>query len=229
MTEQEYAERSRREFTANVSHELKTPLQGIIGSAELIENGMVKPADLPRFAGHIHAEAARLVTLIDDIIRLSQLDEGGALPTEEVDVYTQAAEAVKSLQSAAAAKDVTLTLTGESTRIPGVQRLTYEIIFNLCDNAIKYNREGGRVDVSVAREGAGAVVTVADTGIGIAPEHQQRIFERFYRVDKSHSKASGGTGLGLSIVKHAVQYLNGSIALKSEPGKGTTVSVSLPG
>ena len=229
VTEQEYAERSRREFTANVSHELKTPLQGIIGSAELIENGMVKPADLPRFAGHIHAEAARLVTLIDDIIRLSQLDEGGALPTEEVDVYTQAAEAVKSLQSAAAAKDVTLTLTGESTRIPGVQRLTYEIIFNLCDNAIKYNREGGRVDVSVAREGAGAVVTVADTGIGIAPEHQQRIFERFYRVDKSHSKASGGTGLGLSIVKHAVQYLNGSIALKSEPGKGTTVSVSLPG
>ena len=229
VTEQEYAERSRREFTANVSHELKTPLQGIIGSAELIENGMVKPADLPRFAGHIHAEAARLVTLIDDIIRLSQLDEGGALPTEEVDVYTQAAEAVKSLQSAAAAKDVTLTLTGESTRIPGVQRLTYEIIFNLCDNAIKYNREGGRVDVSVAREGTGAVVTVADTGIGIAPEHQQRIFERFYRVDKSHSKASGGTGLGLSIVKHAVQYLNGSIALKSEPGKGTTVSVSLPG
>ncbi len=229
VTEQEYAERSRREFTANVSHELKTPLQGIIGSAELIENGMVKPADLPRFAGHIHAEAARLVTLIDDIIRLSQLDEGGALPTEEVDVYTQAAEAVKSLQSAAAAKDVTLTLTGESTRIPGVQRLTYEIIFNLCDNAIKYNREGGRVDVSVAHEGAGAVVTVADTGIGIAPEHQQRIFERFYRVDKSHSKASGGTGLGLSIVKHAVQYLNGSIALKSEPGKGTTVSVSLPG
>ena len=229
VTEQEYAERSRREFTANVSHELKTPLQGIIGSAELIENGMVKPADLPRFAGHIHAEAARLVTLIDDIIRLSQLDEGGALPTEEVDVYTQAAEAVKSLQSAAAAKDVALTLTGESTRIPGVQRLTYEIIFNLCDNAIKYNREGGRVDVSVAREGAGAVVTVADTGIGIAPEHQQRIFERFYRVDKSHSKASGGTGLGLSIVKHAVQYLNGSIALKSEPGKGTTVSVSLPG
>ena len=229
VTEQEYAERSRREFTANVSHELKTPLQGIIGSAELIENGMVKPADLPRFAGHIHAEAARLVTLIDDIIRLSQLDEGGALPTEEVDVYTQAAEAVKSLQSAAAAKDVTLTLTGKSTRIPGVQRLTYEIIFNLCDNAIKYNREGGRVDVSVAREGAGAVVTVADTGIGIAPEHQQRIFERFYRVDKSHSKASGGTGLGLSIVKHAVQYLNGSIALKSEPGKGTTVSVSLPG
>lgn len=229
VTEQEYAERSRREFTANVSHELKTPLQGIIGSAELIENGMVKPADLPRFAGHIHAEAARLVTLIDDIIRLSQLDEGGALPTVEVDVYTQAAEAVKSLQSAAAVKDVTLTLTGESTRIPGVQRLTYEIIFNLCDNAIKYNREGGRVDVSVAREGAGAVVTVADTGIGIAPEHQQRIFERFYRVDKSHSKASGGTGLGLSIVKHAVQYLNGSIALKSEPGKGTTVSVSLPG
>ena len=229
VTEQEYAERSRREFTANVSHELKTPLQGIIGSAELIENGMVKPADLPRFAGHIHTEAARLVTLIDDIIRLSQLDEGGALPTEEVDVYTQAAEAMKSLQAAASAKDITLTLTGESTRISGVQRLIYEIIFNLCDNAIKYNREGGRVDVSVAREGAHAVVTVADTGIGIAPEHQQRIFERFYRVDKSHSKASGGTGLGLSIVKHAVQYLNGSIALKSEPGKGTTVSVSFPG
>lgn len=228
ITEQEFAERNRREFTANVSHELKTPLQGIIGSAELIENGMVRPDDLPRFVGHIHAEAARLVTLIDDIIRLSQLDEGDAMPTEPVDLLAVSQEAAENLQDAAAARDVTVSVTGQPAVIPGVRRLIYEIVYNLCDNAIKYNRGGGRVDVTVAADAGGSSITVADTGIGIAPEHQSRVFERFYRVDKSHSKASGGTGLGLSIVKHAVQYHHGRIELESTPGTGTTIRVVFP-
>ena len=228
ITEQEFAERNRREFTANVSHELKTPLQGIIGSAELIENGMVRPDDLPRFVGHIHAEAARLVTLIDDIIRLSQLDEGDAMPTEPVDLLAVSQEAAENLHDAAAARDVTVSVTGQSAVIPGVRRLLYEVVYNLCDNAIKYNRDGGRVDVTVAADAGGSSITVADTGIGIAPEHQSRVFERFYRVDKSHSKASGGTGLGLSIVKHAVQYHHGRIELESTPGTGTTIRVVFP-
>ncbi len=228
ITEQEFAERNRREFTANVSHELKTPLQGIIGSAELIENGMVKPDDLPRFVGHIHAEAARLVTLIDDIIRLSQLDEGDAMPTEPVDLLAVSQEAAENLQDAAAARGVTVGVTGQPAVLPGVRRLIYEIVYNLCDNAIKYNRDGGRVDVTVAADADGSSITVADTGIGIAPEHQGRVFERFYRVDKSHSKASGGTGLGLSIVKHAVQYHHGRIELESTPGTGTTIRVVFP-
>ena len=228
ITEQEFAERNRREFTANVSHELKTPLQGIIGSAELIENGMVKPDDLPRFVGHIHAEAARLVTLIDDIIRLSQLDEGDAMPTEPVDLLAVSQEAAENLQDAAAARGVTIGVTGQPAVIPSVRRLIYEIVYNLCDNAIKYNRDGGRVDVTVAADADGSSITVADTGIGIAPEHQARVFERFYRVDKSHSKASGGTGLGLSIVKHAVQYHHGRIELESTPGTGTTIRVVFP-
>ena len=228
ITEQEFAERNRREFTANVSHELKTPLQGIIGSAELIENGMVRPDDLPRFVGHIHAEAARLVTLIDDIIRLSQLDEGDAMPTEPVDLLAVSQEAAENLHDAAAARDVTVSVTGQPSVIPGVRRLLYEVVYNLCDNAIKYNRGGGRVDVTVAADAGGSSITVADTGIGIAPEHQSRVFERFYRVDKSHSKASGGTGLGLSIVKHAVQYHHGRIELESTPGTGTTIRVVFP-
>ena len=228
ITEQEFAERNRREFTANVSHELKTPLQGIIGSAELIENGMVRPDDLPRFVGHIHAEAARLVTLIDDIIRLSQLDEGGELPTEPVDLLAVSQEAAENLHDAAAARNVTVSVTGQPAVLPGVRRLIYEIVYNLCDNAIKYNRDGGRVDVTVAADAGGSSITVADTGIGIAPEHQARVFERFYRVDKSHSKASGGTGLGLSIVKHAVQYHHGRIELESTPGTGTTIRVVFP-
>lgn len=228
ITEQEFAERNRREFTANVSHELKTPLQGIIGSAELIENGMVRPDDLPRFVGHIHAEAARLVTLIDDIIRLSQLDEGDAMPTEPVDLLAVSQEAAENLHDAAAARDVTVSVTGQPAVLPGVRRLIYEIVYNLCDNAIKYNRDGGRVDVTVAADADGSSITVADTGIGIAPEHQARVFERFYRVDKSHSKASGGTGLGLSIVKHAVQYHHGRIELESTPGTGTTIRVVFP-
>ena len=228
ITEQEFAERNRREFTANVSHELKTPLQGIIGSAELIENGMVKPEDLPRFVGHIHAEAARLVTLIDDIVRLSQLDEGDAMPTEPVDLLAVSQEAAENLHDAAAARNVTVSVTGQPAVLPGVRRLIYEIVYNLCDNAIKYNRDGGRVDVTVAADAGGSSITVADTGIGIAPEHQARVFERFYRVDKSHSKASGGTGLGLSIVKHAVQYHHGRIELESTPGTGTTIRVVFP-
>ena len=228
ITEQEFAERNRREFTANVSHELKTPLQGIIGSAELIENGMVRPDDLPRFVGHIHAEAARLVTLIDDIIRLSQLDEGDAMPTEPVDLLAVSQEAAENLHDAAAARDVTVSVTGQPSVIPGVRRLLYEVVYNLCDNAIKYNRGGGRVDVTVAADAGGSSITVADTGIGIAQEHQSRVFERFYRVDKSHSKASGGTGLGLSIVKHAVQYHHGRIKLESTPGTGTTIRVVFP-
>ena len=228
ITDRELAEQSRREFTANVSHELKTPLQGIIGSAELLENGMVKPEDMPRFVGHIRAEAQRLVTLIGDIIRLSELDEGGELPTETVDLLPLAQEAAENLRAAAEAKNVSIIVSGENAPVTGVRRLLYEIAYNLCDNAIKYNVDGGSVDVRVGAEGGSACLTVRDTGIGIPPEHQSRIFERFYRVDKSHSKASGGTGLGLSIVKHAVAYHHGTIALKSEVGKGTEITVRFP-
>ena len=228
VTERAFAERNRREFTANVSHELKTPLQGIIGSAELLENGMVKQEDVPRFVGHIRAEAQRLVTLIGDIIRLSQLDEGEPMPTEPVELLAVAQEAAENLQGAAAARDVTVTVEGEPVEIPGVKRLLYEIVYNLCDNAIKYNVAGGSVRLTVARCGTEAAVTVADTGIGIPADQQSRVFERFYRVDKSHSKASGGTGLGLSIVKHAVQYHHGTIHLQSEVGKGTEIRVTFP-
>ena len=228
VTERAFAERNRREFTANVSHELKTPLQGIIGSAELLENGMVKQEDVPRFVGHIRAEAQRLVTLIGDIIRLSQLDEGEPMPTEPVELLAVAREMAENLRSAAEARNVTVEVTGTPATVSGVRRLLYEIVLNLCDNAIKYNTEGGRVEVEVAQDGGTAAVTVRDTGIGIPPEHQSRVFERFYRVDKSHSKASGGTGLGLSIVKHAVQYHHGVIQLKSEVGKGTEIRVTFP-
>ena len=228
VTEQEQAERMRREFTANVSHELKTPLQGIIGSAELIENGLVKQEDMPRFIGHIHAEASRLVTLIGDIIRLSQLDEGDAMPVESVDLFDEAEEAAANLCDAAAAKNVTVEVEGGSAPVQGVRRLIYEIIYNLCDNAIKYNKDGGSVKITVGSGEKESTVRVADTGIGIPPEHQSRVFERFYRVDKSHSKASGGTGLGLSIVKHAVQYHHGTVRLESTPDVGTVISVSFP-
>ena len=228
ITQQETAEQSRREFTANVSHELKTPLQGIIGSAELIENGLVRQEDLPRFVGHIRREAQRLVALIGDIIRLSQLDEGDEMPRETVDLLTLSQEAADDLKTAAAEKHIAIAVEGGSETIGGVRRLLYEVIYNLCDNAIKYNVEGGSVTMSVGERDGKAFVSVADTGIGIAPEHQSRIFERFYRVDKSHSKASGGTGLGLSIVKHAVQYHHGTVELHSEEGKGTTICILLP-
>ena len=218
----------RQEFTANVSHELKTPLQGIIGSAELLENGMVKQEDVPRFIGHIRKEAQRLVTLIGDIIRLSQLDEGDVMPRETVDLLQLTQEAADDLKTAAAEKNVSVTVDGKTVCLDGVRRLLYEVIYNLCDNAIKYNVEGGSVKMTVGEQDGKAVVSVSDTGIGIAPEHQERIFERFYRVDKSHSKASGGTGLGLSIVKHAVQYHRGMVELQSEEGKGTTIRILLP-
>ncbi len=228
ITEQAFAERNRREFTANVSHELKTPLQSIIGSAELIENGLVKQEDMPRFMANIHTEAVRLVALIDDIIRLSQLDEGDELPYESVDLLSVAKEVAASLHDAAAAGKVKLTVTGESVTIKAVRRLVSEIVFNLCDNAIKYNVQNGSVDVSVTSDGKDAVLTVRDTGIGIPVEHQSRVFERFYRVDKSHSKESGGTGLGLSIVKHAAAYHNAKIDMVSKVGQGTTVTVTFP-
>ena len=228
ITDRELAEQSRREFTANVSHELKTPLQGIIGSAELIENGMVQPEDMPRFVGHIRAEAQRLVTLIGDIIRLSQLDEGEVLPKERLDLLEVAQGAADDLQAEAEKKNVHLSVSGEPAELEGVRQLIYEVAYNLGDNAIKYNVDGGSVSINVSSDGKNAKLTVSDTGIGIAAEDQSRIFERFYRVDKSHSKESGGTGLGLSIVKHAVQYHGGRISMDSAPGKGTSISVSLP-
>ncbi|MDD5883786.1 MAG: ATP-binding protein, partial [Firmicutes bacterium] len=226
ITDVQNAEQSRREFTANVSHELKTPLQSIIGSAELLENGLVKPEDTQRFIGNIHREASRLVLLIEDVIRLSHLDEGVEMPKEDVDILDIAEEIADSLRLAAEEKKVTIQVSGEHCTFPGVRGLVFEIVQNLCSNAVKYNVEGGRVDVTVAKKDAHVVLTVADTGIGIPPEHQSRVFERFYRVDKSHSKASGGTGLGLSIVKHAAQYHNADIRLQSTPGKGTTVTVT---
>ena len=228
VTEQMRAEQSRREFTGNVSHELKTPLQGIIGSAELIASGMVKEEDLPRFVGHIRKEATRLLSLIEDILRLSQLDEGKEMPREDVDLFAVAREVKTDLAAAAAAKNVTLSVSGGETVLHGVRRLLYEILFNLCDNAIKYNKDGGTVAVTVGAKDGICTLQVKDTGIGIPPEEQSRVFERFYRVDKSRSKASGGTGLGLSIVKHAVQYHGGSIAVKSVPDEGTTMTVTFP-
>ncbi len=228
ITEAAFAERNRREFTANVSHELKTPLQSIMGSAELMENGLVKPEDMTRFVGHIRTEAGRLVTLIDDIIRLSSLDERCDMPFEQVDLYEAASDVMAGLADIAAAKEIEMTLTGEKVSVKSVRRLLTEIIFNLCDNAIKYIKIGGRVEVAISRRENEAVIAVEDSGIGIPPEHQARIFERFYRVDKSRSKESGGTGLGLSIVKHAVQYLNGEIDLQSSPGQGTLIRVSIP-
>ena len=228
VTEQAFAERNRWEFTANVSHELKTPLQGIIGSAELLESGVVQPGDVPRFVGHIRSEAQRLVTLINDIIRLSELDEGGALPSEPVELLSLCRDTAQSLAPAAEAHNVTVSVSGEEATVPGVRRLISEVFTNLCDNAIKYNRDGGSISVTVSRDGGDAVVSMSDTGIGIPPEHQSRVFERFYRVDKSHSKASGGTGLGLSIVKHAVLYHHGTVEVHSVPGEGTTFTVRLP-
>ena len=228
ITEKETAEQNRREFTANVSHELKTPLQGIIGSAELIENGMVKPEDMSRFVGHIRLEAQRLVTLIGDIIRLSQLDEGGDMPRENIDLLSVASAVADDLLLSADGQGISIAVEGSPANVYGVKRLLYEIVYNLCDNAIKYNRQGGSVKISTVSEGSFSSVTVSDTGIGIAPEYQNRIFERFFRVDKSHSKSSGGTGLGLSIVKHAVQYHHGKIELTSAPGKGTSITVSFP-
>jgi len=225
VTEQVNAEQSRREFSANVSHELKTPLQAIMGSAELLENGMVRKEDMPRFLGHIRKESARLLALIEDIIRLSQLDTQPEMPREQVDLLAVAEEAAADLKMAAVQKSVTLAVEGQPCVIRGVRRMLYEIVYNLCDNAVKYNVPGGHVSVRVWQEDGKTVLTVTDTGIGIPAEHQSRVFQRFYRVDKSHSRQSGGTGLGLSIVKHAVHLHDASISLDSVSGKGTTVTV----
>ena len=226
VTDAALAEQNRKEFTANVSHELKTPLQSIIGCAELLENGLVKPEDTSHFIGNIKNEATRLVSLINDIIRLSQLDEDSEIATESVDLVEVANEVAEVLSASAAKKQVQISVNGDSCAINGVRRYLYEILYNLCDNAIRYNNAGGKVDVSVKRDGENIVVSVSDTGIGIPPEHHSRIFERFYRVDKSHSKETGGTGLGLSIVKHAVAYHHGKLKLDSTPGKGTTITIT---
>ena len=221
ITERLNAEQMRREFSANVSHELKTPLQGIIGSAELLESGMVKRSDEVRFVGHIKKEASRLVSLIQDIIRLSQLDEGVELPKENVDMLELAEEVKAILEPSAADKQVTVQIAGNGFCVEGVRRMLHEVLYNLCDNAIKYNVPGGSVTISAENNR----LVVSDTGIGISAEHKDRIFERFYRVDKSHSKASGGTGLGLSIVKHAAAYHKAEITLESAPGKGTAITI----
>lgn len=227
-TEKIQAEQNRREFTANVSHELKTPLQSIIGSADLIESGLVKPEDMPRFIGHIKTDAARLVSLVSDIIRLSQLDENTEMNWENVDALSVAKEALEMVGPIAESRNISLTIKGELAPLNSVHKLLYDIIYNLCDNAVKYNKEGGFVKVDVKTAGDKVQVAVSDNGVGIAPADQSRVFERFYRVDKSHSRESGGTGLGLSIVKHAVAYLKGSISLESTLGKGTTITVSFP-
>ena len=221
VTEQVNAQRNRQEFTANVSHELKTPLQSILNSAQLLQSGLVKPEDVQKFTGYICSETERLLQLINDIIRLSQLDESGEFPQESINLYAVTSQVLQTLLPAADSRNITVELLGEHTVITGVRQLAYELIYNLCDNAIRYNKDGGKVTVTVGKDS----ITVKDTGIGIPKEHQARIFERFYRVDKSHSRETGGTGLGLSIVKHAAQQLGAIIELKSEPNIGTTVIV----
>ena len=222
VTEQVNSQRNRQEFTANVSHELKTPLQSILNSAQLLQSGLVKPEDKSKFTGYICSEAERLLNLINDVIRLSQLDESGEFPKESVDLYQVSSQVLQSLLPSADKKNVTVELLGENTIIPGIRQLAYELIYNLCDNSIRYNKDGGKVTVTIGKDS----VTVKDTGIGIPKEHQARIFERFYRVDKSHSRETGGTGLGLSIAKHAAQRLNARIELDSTIGMGTEVRVS---
>lgn len=229
VTERENAEQMRREFTANVSHELKTPLHSISGYAELLKNDMVKENDRIPFAGKIYDEAQRMIRLVEDVISLSHLDEGAAdMKCEETDLFELAQKAVQSLEPEAEAAFITLEVSGDGAVLNGIPRLLYSIIYNLCDNAIKYNSAHGKVIVSVENEKNTVVLSVQDTGIGIAPEHQERIFERFYRVDKSHSKEVGGTGLGLSIVKHAAKIHNAKLEVKSSVGKGTTVIVTFP-
>ena len=228
ITQQKNAEKMRREFSANVSHELKTPLQSIIGSAELMKNNLIKEEDMPRFIGHIHTEASRLVVLIEDIIRLSELDEEQEIQKEEISLYKIVEEVSACLQDEAIKRNIKLNFEGIKGQMTGVYRLLYEVIYNLCENAIKYNVDGGSVFLKVEERKKEVGIIIEDTGIGIPLEHQSRVFERFYRVDKSHSKKSGGTGLGLSIVKHAVSYHNGTIELTSEEGKGTKIEIWFP-
>ena len=227
ITDRELAEQMRREFTANVSHELKTPLTSILGYAEIISNGIAKPEDINGFAGRIYSEASRLMTLIQDIIHLSRLDEGELRHEfEKVNLSEVCKKAVNDLSEKAKAAKITLNEDIDDIVINGYEPVLYEIVFNLCDNAIIYNKPEGSVSVSLKSDSSKAILTVSDTGIGIAPEHQARIFERFYRVDKSRSKETGGTGLGLSIVKHGAMLHDAEIAISSKPDKGTSISIT---
>lgn len=230
VTEREQREKLRREFSANVSHELKTPLTSISGFAELMSQGLVPPDKVREFSLDIQKECTRLTNLVEDIIDLSRLEEGGGDMTwEDIDLYTLCDDVLQSLEPVAKRQAVTLRLAGESLQVRGVYQVLREMIYNLCDNAIKYNRSGGSVTVTVAWSAGRASVAVADTGIGIPYEDQSRVFERFYRVDKSHSRAIGGTGLGLSIVKHAAALHGAEIKLQSQPEDGTVITVLFPG
>ena len=229
VTQKQKAEALRREFTANVSHELKTPLHAISGYAELMKDGLVPPEDTRHFAEKIYSEAQRMIDLVEDTLRLSRLDEGAAdMQWAPIDLYETAKSAMQELTAPAELKNVSIQLEGKKTVIQGIPQLVSGIVFNLMDNAVKYNKDGGLVIVRLVEEKGQAVLTVTDTGIGISPEHQERVFERFYRVDKSHSKEIGGTGLGLSIVKHAALILGAAIELDSTVGKGTIVTVRFP-
>ena len=229
VTQKQQAEQLRREFTANVSHELKTPLHAISGYAELMKSGLVPQSDMITFSEKIYQESQRMVQLVSDTLRLSRLDEGAAdMQWDTVDLYEAAQHTVHELTAPAELAGVSIHLEGSSAYISAIPQLLGAILFNLADNAVKYNKPGGCVTIRIEDRASEALLTVSDTGIGIAPENQQRVFERFYRVDKSHSKAVGGTGLGLSIVKHGVQILGARIDLESEVGKGTTVTVHFP-
>ena len=220
------AETVRREFSANVSHELKTPLMSISGYAELMKNEMVRPQDVPEFAGRIYDEASRLTSLVQDIIEISKLDEkSGEMPFETVDLYEVVQDISQNLTLPAKKRKVTVLTEGKSAEIYGVRHILYEMLYNLVDNAIKYNREGGYVRVRLEKEGEHVIFSVEDNGIGIPREEQERIFERFYRVDKSHSRKTGGTGLGLAIVKHGAVLHHAEILLNSEPEKGTKIQI----
>lgn len=229
VTEQQEREGLRREFSANVSHELKTPLTSIAGIAEIMKSGMIAPADVPHFAGKIYDESQRLIQLVRDIIRISQLDENNIHDTPvPVELKKCAARNLSLLESAADAADVTLLLEGEEAVVQAVPAILDEMVYNLCENAVKYNKPGGSVTVTVRSDAAHVTLEVADTGIGIAPEHHSRVFERFYRVDKSHSKEIGGTGLGLSIVKHGAAFHHAQVELESALDKGTIVRIIFP-
>ena len=230
VTEAEAREQLRREFSANVSHELKTPLTSISGFAEIIKDGIARPEDVPRMTQKIYDEAQRLITLVEDIVRLSQLDEDSVpIETEAVDLAAVTEEAVERLRPLAAKNQVSFTLKLAPAVIAnGAKQILEEMVYNLCDNAIKYNKEGGQVTVTLSVEPEGPKLQVADTGIGIPYDEQDRVFERFYRVDKSHSKEIGGTGLGLSIVKHGAAYHNAAVKLESVPGQGTVVTLQFP-
>ena len=226
VTQQYQNEKLRREFTANVSHELKTPLTSISGFAEIMKDGLVRPEDVPQFAGKIFSESQRLITLVGDIIKISQLD-ADMLPYEKepVDLYELSEEIVSRLQERADQKGITMTLNGQPTQVMTVRKIADEVIYNLCDNAIKYNQPQGRVEISVEPGMEQVRLSVRDTGIGISPADQRRVFERFYRVDKSHSRQIGGTGLGLSIVKHGAAYLGVKVELESTLGQGSCFSL----